>query len=670
MGRLIYKLHLAAILCFCGLVQATPREIQDHKTRQELALLYVEPVSQPDDDKKPVGSRSDVNGPDNPAVSLPAKSEVRFEEFRPTDETQISRIALVIGNSEYKNTVQLKNPAHDAEAVTKALVAANFTVIKAIDLDRSAMSEVIRNFAGRIRSYQVGLFYYAGHAVEVGGENFLLPVDIKAESRDAITVDGFSMSTIVELLDSVETRILILDACRDDPFRTAGSTRAIAARGLAQIKLDRGGTFVAYSTSPGGVAADGDGDNSPFSQAFADAISLKGLEIEQVARQIRKAVYRQTRGRQRPWTHSSLLDAFYFFPPTPGAASIPAEGPVPFALEASLVTVLGPGIVSVGDHGGSATIEDGEVLQSNGFFESLRNGVNILRTANGGSVRAWLANRYLELLSDPYEKSYAVVVAIDEYDASSGRGGYRNLGFMVDGAKKIVNELARLGFQRQNIIELYNDRATHQEIESALAEFWPGGKYEAADRVVFYFGGHGDKIPRMKYEDDAGAQKGFLVTYDLDRKKILQTGILLDDIIGRQFRNTSARQFLVLLDACSSGLVLPRFQDERDERELRRLQRLSSIKFETSKRSRAILVAGTGDEQALWVNGGIFTRAVIKALKGAGDWNKDGLIIFDELAEQVRTEVQHAASQMAIAQEPAKFATGPGRFMFILPEER
>jgi uncharacterized caspase-like protein len=599
----------------------------------------------------------DGNAPTSPITPPPSQGRTVFE-LRPPNLTGKTRLALVIGNSAYQNAPFLPNPEHDADLVARALLEANFTVTVGKNLDQKSVFDLIKDFTGKISEADAVLFYFSGHGIQVNGENFLIPVDAQIARQDDLLSQGFAASTLLHLFEAAETRIIILDACRDDPF--SGSRRGVRSLGLAPIKLDTGGTFLAFSTGPGETALDGEGQNSPFAEAMAKSINTPGLEIEQMFRKIRRDVFISTHGQQRPWDQSSLLEPFFFVPALNGP-SLSIEDRPPYSASSLVLASLGSGpIIANGEPAGEI---DGSV-PSGSFWDALKKGMNVLESANGNRIRVWWENYRLEFLPDPYPKSYAVISAIDTYDPRQNADGYQNLGFMVANARKLKDQLIRLGFPEKNIVELYDKDATRENIENALGEFWNGGSAENADRVVFYFGGHGDKI--VSSDDEVG-QRGVLVTYGFDKKKATRTGILLDDIIGREFQYTSSRQILVLLDACSSGLALPRFQEPEDASAMR-IKRLSTISYEASKRSQAILVAGTGAEKALWVNGGIFTKSLLKALGGDADWNKDGIIMFDELAMQVREDVRLRASQRAgVEQVPAFFERGVGKFMFIAP---
>ena len=236
------------------------------------------------------------------------------------------RVALVIGNSDYA-TAPLPNPVNDSRLMVETLNLLGFEVIEQLNADQRSMKRAIRDFGRKIEQYgkdTVGLFYYAGHGVQIGGINYLIPIgaDIRLESDvdiEAVSANSL-MRTIAYTPNSLN--IVILDACRDNPF--ARSFRSVS-RGLAEITASRG-TLVAYSTSPGAVALDGEGDNSPYTEALAEAMQTPGLPVEQVFKKVRVAVNKATSNQQTPWESSSLVGSFFFKekepepPPSAGTA--------------------------------------------------------------------------------------------------------------------------------------------------------------------------------------------------------------------------------------------------------------------------------------------------------------------------------------------------------------
>ena len=225
------------------------------------------------------------------------------------------RFALVIGNASYKSVPALPNPARDAEAVGALLRDAGFQVTSALDLDKSNMSKVIRFFTTSIAEKPentVALIYFAGHGVQVDGENFLVPVDAVIAREADVPLEALRMGDLMSMLETVraKTRIVILDACRDNPFDDIAKT---APRGLAMVNAPAG-TLLAYSTSPGRTAEDGSAGNSPFAQALLKSARQPGLPIETALKNVRLAVHGATGGRQTPWEVSALTEPFAFFP--------------------------------------------------------------------------------------------------------------------------------------------------------------------------------------------------------------------------------------------------------------------------------------------------------------------------------------------------------------------
>ena len=226
-----------------------------------------------------------------------------------------SRLALVIGQSAYRSVPALPNPANDARAVTQLLTDSGFEVSTAADLSQDQMREVVSEFAGKVAAKgadTVALVFYAGHGLQIDGENFLVPVDIDPKREADIPIQAVRLNDILNTLTSVPSkmRILMLDACRNNPFpdlKTAGSGLAIV-----DAKVGAPGTFLSFSTSPGAVAEDGSGSNSPYTNALLAAGKEQNIPIEETFKRVRLAVNKVTEGRQTPWDSSSLTEDFRF----------------------------------------------------------------------------------------------------------------------------------------------------------------------------------------------------------------------------------------------------------------------------------------------------------------------------------------------------------------------
>jgi len=262
-------------------------------------------------------AQSDAAAPPPPAAATP-RPRLAMQE-KPVNR----RVALVIGNSAYRHVRALPNSTNDARAIAKSLRDIGFAVTEGTDLDRTAMDATIGNFLREAARAQVAVVYYAGHGVQVDGRNYLVPVDIQFRVGGGVTEPMLDLDMIMAGLDDqVRTNILILDACRNNPMAprlaSTGPTRDIeAGSGLAvPTTLGAGatlgaGTLIAFATAPGQVALDGEGGNSPFSAALTRHIGTRGLEVQQMLTRVRAEVVAATKGKQVPWSNSSLLGDVY-----------------------------------------------------------------------------------------------------------------------------------------------------------------------------------------------------------------------------------------------------------------------------------------------------------------------------------------------------------------------
>lgn len=254
----------------------------------------------------------------------------------PQDEAAAAaqrRIALVIGNSAYENG-PLRNPVNDARAMAATLRELGFQVTALEDAGRREMHVAIRNFGKSLRQGGVGLFYFAGHGMEVGGTNYLIPVDAQVETEEEVEFESVDANRVLATMDAAGNgmNIVILDACRNNPF--ARSFRS-NTRGLAQMDAPSG-SYISYATAPGSVAADGEGANGLYTEQLIEHMRSPGLKIEEMFKLVRVGVSQRSGGKQIPWTSSSLTGDFYFAPeeeePAPAVAAVapppPGQGPV------------------------------------------------------------------------------------------------------------------------------------------------------------------------------------------------------------------------------------------------------------------------------------------------------------------------------------------------------
>jgi formylglycine-generating enzyme required for sulfatase activity len=254
-------------------------------------------------------------------AATPPSRDLIIEEMR-----QEQRIALVIGNAAYSEA-PLKNPVNDARAMAAVLKTCGFEVITRLNSDKQSMFESIREFGRRIQNGGVGLFYYAGHGMQVQGRNYLVPVDTDIKAEDEVEFQCIDADLVLRKMESASNRvnIVVLDACRNNPF--ARSFRS-AARGLGQMDAATG-SILAYATAPGMVAADGEGDNGLYTEALLNYIARPGLRIEQVFKSVRRDIVQGTGRAQIPWESSSLTGEFYFVLPQTTAPLAAAVLPAP-----------------------------------------------------------------------------------------------------------------------------------------------------------------------------------------------------------------------------------------------------------------------------------------------------------------------------------------------------
>lgn len=251
----------------------------------------------------------------------------------PLRAAQPDRMALVIGNAQYKNS-PLANPENDARAMANVLKSVGFQVTVHTNLDQTGMKKAIDTFGKNLPKGGVALFYFAGHGIQTGGNNYLIPVDTGIKSEEDVEYEAVRADRILAKMEAAQTRvnIVILDACRNNPF--ARSFRS-GSQGLAHMDAPSG-TLIAYATAPGSVASDGTGQNGLYTQELIKNIETPGLPIEEVFKRVRAGVRELSGKQQTPWESSSLVGNFEFQPGTATTASGPAPTkPTPAPVESS-----------------------------------------------------------------------------------------------------------------------------------------------------------------------------------------------------------------------------------------------------------------------------------------------------------------------------------------------
>ncbi len=252
------------------------------------------------------------------------------------------RVALVIGNGAYTDTARLANTTNDAPDMAAALQRLGFEVLQGVNLDKRAMERLIRQFDQSLAGAEIALFFYAGHGMQVSGQNYLVPIDARLAAEGDIDFESLPLSLVLSRMErEAKTSLVLLDACRDNPLarnlaRTMGTRAANVGQGLAEVKTGIG-TLLSFSTQPGNVALDGRGRNSPYTTALLAEIETPGRDVLTTLAAVRGAVVKATGGKQVPWEHTSLLGPVVLkavaAPTVP--APPPALAPVPPAQQSA-----------------------------------------------------------------------------------------------------------------------------------------------------------------------------------------------------------------------------------------------------------------------------------------------------------------------------------------------
>jgi hypothetical protein len=271
-------------------------------------------------------------------VALPASAQAPARAPAPR------KVALIIGNSDYLHAPQLPSTLSDAADVASRLQALGFDVIDGYDLDAAAMQARVRDFARVLSGAQVGLFYYAGHAFQMGGRNYLIPVDAALADEADVAAQAVDMGLVQKELEREPQRLnlVFLDACRDFPL--SANLAHKAGRGLGQINASPP-ALVAFAAQPGATAADGKEHNSAFTGALLHHLETPGLEVRQLMNRVRNSVIASSGGLQIPWDSASLTQGFYFvtapeglITPSEAAWKPPAHQPSGRQLEINIWT--------------------------------------------------------------------------------------------------------------------------------------------------------------------------------------------------------------------------------------------------------------------------------------------------------------------------------------------
>jgi hypothetical protein len=308
----------------------------------------------------------------------------------------------VVGNAHYQFTTRLRNPKNDAEDLGDVFEQLGYDVIRGFDLARPGMERVLKEFSIALRDADAGVFFYAGHGIQSSGRNYLIPVDAKLADASSLDFETVPLDLVQKAMErQTRTNIIFLDACRDNPLarnlaKTMGTRSAAIGRGLARVESGVG-TLIAFSTHPEGVADDGDGRNSPFTQSLITRIKSQAVkdDLSTILIGVRNDVVTATYEKQVPWEHSNLRARFFFGPP-PAVVAAPLTKKGQIKVETTQPKKTEPLIVKFRPDGSaryklSEIVSLEERLPSKDECNELGKSHDAqLRDAGGANVRFWV----------------------------------------------------------------------------------------------------------------------------------------------------------------------------------------------------------------------------------------------------------------------------------------
>jgi formylglycine-generating enzyme required for sulfatase activity len=402
------------------------------------------------------------------SLCLPAVVEAQDSRQLTREKSAEKRTALVIGNGSYENS-PLRNPVNDAKDMAAALQAVGFEVVLHTDINQNDMKRAINDYGKVLRTAGgTGLFYFAGHGIQVKGKNYLIPVGANVETEEDVEYEGVDVGRMLAKMRSASNKmnIVILDACRNNPF--ARSYRS-AAQGLASIDAPSG-TIIAYATAPGSVASDGSGRNGLYTEELLKQVRTPGLSIEDAFKRVRVAVQAKTDQKQTPWESSSLTGNFFFNSDGSSVAVIlPTETPV---ITPPVVTAPPKRTVSVAEKASWELVkESDDPTDLQLFLDEFPEGANA--TAALAKIKE-LEKSAWNLVKDSKDPE-KIQLFLDKYP----NGQFASLARITEKSLKGDKE-----YIKWNEAEGLN---THAGYQSYLDEFPNGAKEAEAKRLIAKF---------------------------------------------------------------------------------------------------------------------------------------------------------------------------------------
>ncbi|MBF0536352.1 MAG: caspase family protein [Nitrospirae bacterium] len=593
--------------------------------------------------------------------------------------------ALFIGIDNYRSIQKLFGAVHDATEMSKILSNKsnglvepdNYVILKDDNATYNNIKKVLTDFKSKMSDNDDLIIYWSGHALydEKEPELFLITYDTYI-SNDNKT--GYNTHNSITLMDMVE-----LSINKDGHLMFIGDGCNIGDSLISKLMLKYPNVSVLSASKQDEATPDDPKDS--FTHYLIQALQLPEndldgdgfISMEEAHNYVYRKILKDTKFKQHPTVAGKNIHRAHLIKAPQDIFTIDID----FGENFQEISSLG-GYDEINVNGNTlkkksidnATISYSVNSEKQTPKETIfKNGLNQIP---GYAMSLWYKgkNKKLEIFENPYKNSYALIIAVDDYerrnDTLKRKGtGFKQLGFMVSNGKKLKNTLKELGFPDGNIITLFEDNATVANIENILKKFYVGGVYEKTDRLFIYFGGHGIDLGKI---GTAKEKSGYLVTYDYDKSKPALTSLRMKDLTDKHFESIKAKHVLLTIDSCMAGLALPNRlegnKSEEEVQEFKKFKELAIIRNDTISPSRNVLVAGTKDQLALELSGGVFTKALISGLEGKADLNEDGIIQFDELSIYVRNEVAGEAAKHNINQQ-VNYATlddyGGGKVLFL-----
>jgi uncharacterized caspase-like protein len=632
---------------------------------------------------------------DASGATLPRNGTI--EEMLPAGESPHG-LAIVIGVANYDHVPTLVTPVNDANQIADVLLGRGLHIIKVLDPVRADFVRALDRAEELSEKYDRILFYYSGHGMSIREKSFIIFRDAPSDIQ-RIGSSLYETNAAIDFLQATfRTRLMVFDACSNNPFdrervrsdddlgtnsppeervisearaartsdrnvsrlgtqRSSQAQKSTVTRGIGTAVSPAADSLIVLSSLPGTLAQDVSTrrpEHSPLAAAVLDEFDAGERNVTTFYRQVRRRVLQDTNSRQVPFIQDTLVSDIEPDLRTGGESGQEGTDTGPggsmMTLDGSLRSAL-PTL--------PRQLPRAAALKALNLDPDVTDGLNFIQLAQL-RTRIWIENNIVSTFDEPYRNSAAILIGVTSYEGAGRNTGFRDLPGSNALLDALRDELVRLGFPPRNIVTLREEQATRKAIVETLARFHGGGG-KPVDRLFVYFAGHGDHVEGFP---TGGGQDpiGYVVPYDFDRDQAILSGIPMDELRRNVFRYITARQVLLMIDACSSGLAIPRSMGAPD---LEKAVRWRALRERTAAPYRAIFVASTGAAEAYAKTEGIFSQALLLGLRGAADLNRDHVIVPLELQQFIDERVRNRANALGVSQTPEFYDEGEGRMVFL-----